>query len=53
MTGGLSALGAWAWYWSWLTALVWFPLMVIAYIIRAPYIYHMVTIFGARAGFRL
>ncbi len=35
MTGGLSALGSWAWYWSWLTALVWFPLMVIAYIIRA------------------
>lgn len=35
MSGGLSALGAWAWYWSWLTALVWGPLMVIAYIWRA------------------
>ena len=35
MTGGLSALGSWAWYWSWLTALIWFPLMVIAYIWRA------------------
>lgn len=35
MTGGLSALGSWAWYWSWLTALVWFPCMVIAYIWRA------------------
>ncbi len=35
MTGGLSALGSWAWYWSWLTALIWFPCMVIAYIIRA------------------
>lgn len=35
MTGGLSALGSWAWYWSWLTALIWFPCMVIAYIWRA------------------
>lgn len=33
--GGLSKLGPWSWYWSWVTALVWFPLMVIAYIIRA------------------
>lgn len=35
MTGGLSALGSWAWYWAWVTALMWFPLMVIAYIWRA------------------
>lgn len=33
--GGISALGAWAWYWSWLTALIWGPVMVISYIIKA------------------
>jgi len=35
LDGGVSKLGPWAWYWSWVTALLWFPLMVIAYIIRA------------------
>jgi hypothetical protein len=35
MTGRFAELAAWAWYWSWLTALVWVPLMVIAYIWRA------------------
>jgi hypothetical protein len=35
VTGGASKLGAWSSYWTGLTALVWFPLLVIAYIIRA------------------
>ncbi|MCY4179801.1 MAG: hypothetical protein OXC60_09845 [Litoreibacter sp.] len=35
VTGGYNALGSWASYWTALTALIWFPLMVIAYIIRA------------------
>jgi hypothetical protein len=35
VTGGASKLGAWSSYWSALTALLWFPLLVIAYIIRA------------------
>ena len=33
--GGVTSLGRWAWYWSWLTALIWVPCMVISYIIRA------------------
>lgn len=33
--GGIAALGSWAWYWSWLTALLWGPSMVIAYIVTA------------------
>ncbi len=33
--GGVAALGSWAWYWTWITAMVWVPIMVIAYIVRA------------------